>query len=262
MTHLTAQLTAEDLRRLLDVSAEVHEITDEQRQNLSHRFRSVPTLERRRLDAWSVEHSGSRDGTFAWGPSTARRVIATAALRYGSNHDIHRAVQIAIDDQIDRARRGYARPGSLAHWMVNVPEPVIAIVAAEAVTWAVTTLESLDLCGTGYRIAPSDNYYDVAGALTSLRGRRDAIIDQPDGRVVLRCRAGLPSRTAIAGLRSDLVVDALAHPQGQAAQRFIGIWPEAGIVLAVDGDATSLRLGARDLVRAAIVQRRRRLQVA
>jgi hypothetical protein len=39
----------------------------------------------------------------------------------------------------------------------------------------------------------------------------------------------------------------------------IGLWPEAGIALAVDGTVENLRAGARDVVRAAVVHRRNRL---
>ena len=58
------------------------------------------------------------------------------------------------------------------------------------------------------------------------------------------------------GLRCDLTIDALASPTGTAASRFIGVWPDAGVCLSVDGTMADLRAGARDLVRTAVVQQR------
>jgi hypothetical protein len=40
------------------------------------------------------------------------------------------------------------------------------------------------------------------------------------------------------------------------------VWPEAGVVLCVDGSMADLRAGARDLVRTAVVQRRGRMALA
>jgi hypothetical protein len=58
-------------------------------------------------------------------------------------------------------------------------------------------------------------------------------------------------------LRADLTIEALADHDGVAPVRFIGLWPEAGVCLSVDGTMTDLRSGARDLVRTAVAQRRR-----
>jgi hypothetical protein len=59
-----------------------------------------------------------------------------------------------------------------------------------------------------------------------------------------------------------MTIDALAHVDGIAPSRFIGLWPEAGVLLSVDGTMSDLRAGARDLVRTAVVQRRARLAIA
>ena len=111
-------------------------------------------------------------------------------------------------------------------------------------------------------IAQSDAYYDVAGARTSLRGRRDALINTPTGRTVVRLRTGMPSPTAIAGLRADLTIDAFANVEGRAAQRIVGVWPDAGIALAVDGTESVVRAGARDLLRVLITQFRQHTSAA
>ena len=80
--------------------------------------------------------------------------------------------------------------------------------------------------------------------------------------MLLRVRAGAPGKSAGPGLRADLTIDALAEPTGLAASRVIGLWPEAGVVLSVDGTMEDLRAGARDLVRTAAAFQRYRLAKA
>jgi hypothetical protein len=72
----------------------------------------------------------------------------------------------------------------------------------------------------------------------------------------------MPAPTSIAGLRADLAVDAFSHIGGEAPQRIIGVWPEAGITLSVDGTEEAVRAGARDLMRATITQHRAVLTTA
>ena len=108
-----------------------------------------------------------------------------------------------------------------------------------------------------WTMAPCDAYYDVAAGRTTLRARRDLVITRDGDRIVVRVRCGAPGKSAGPGLRADLTTETLAHPSGLAPVRFIGLWPEAGVCLAVDGTMDDLRAGARDLVRTAVAQRRR-----
>ena len=240
-------------------------IISEQRDALAARFRSIPTGHHRRLDAWMVEKAGIQSSDFAWSPITTRRVLGNAALRYVERSpqlSYSDAVYEALADQLDRAARGHARTGSLGQWIANLANPIVGIVVAEATTWATQMHQIMGRLGPEIAMAPVDAYYDIAGARTTLRGRRDALIKAEEGRIVVRFRSGLPGRTAGSGLRADLAVDALAEPQGRVAQRIIGIWPEAGVALALDGTMDTLRAGARDLVRSAIVEHRHYTQIA
>ncbi len=108
-----------------------------------------------------------------------------------------------------------------------------------------------------WSVATSDAYYDVASARTTLRARRDLIVRNEGTRTIVRVRSGAPGKSAGPGLRADLTVDALADHDGLAPARLIGLWPEAGVCLCVDGTMADLRAGARDLVRTAVAQRRR-----
>ena len=240
-------------------------ITDQQRDALAARFRSIPTDHHRRLDAWMVEKAGDQSSDFAWSPITARRVLGNAALRYVErtpNLSYSEAVYEALADQLDRAARGHSRSGSLGQWIANLDQPIVGIVVAEATTWATQMHQIMGRLGPEIAMASVDAYYDVAGARTTLRGRRDALIHSENGRIVVRFRSCLPGRTAGSGLRADLAVDALADHQGRVAQRIIGIWPEAGVALALDGTMETLRAGARDLVRSAIVEHRQYTRIA
>ena len=256
--------TARDLGELAATGPdEPVRLDDDQRRALGERFRAVPTLEHRRLDAWLVEHAGRAGGAFAWTPVTARRTVGTAALRRGARTPglpVTIAVRDALEDLLARAATGAARAGSLAHWLANVDGPVRDLVVAEAVGWAVDALHTADALGCAWRVARSDAFYDVASARTTLRGRRD--LEVTETGAVVRLRAGAPGASAGPGLRADLLVAALAHPEGLAPSRIIGVWPEAGVVLSVAASLADLRAGARDLVRTAVAMRAQRLVLA
>lgn len=256
----------EVLARLVDSApAGPAVLTDDHRRSLAARFRAVPDPAHRRLDAWTVETAGRSSAAFRWTPAAARRNLATAALRRvvtAPGLTMVDAVNRSLDAQVARAQTGQARAGSLAAWLDTLDAAVRGLVVAEAVGWAGAVLEVARGVQTAWTIAASDTYYDVAGARTTLRGRRDLEVAHDESRVVVRLRAGAPGPSAGAGLRVDLVVAALGDPAGVAPSRVVGWWPEAGVVLGVDGSMESLRAGARDLVRAAVVTRRRRVPLA
>ena len=252
------RLTSRDLNDLIEGAPhEVAMVSDEHRLSLTSRFRAVPSDEHRRLDAWMVEQAGRPAGPFVWSPATARRLLANNALRRrGQVDSLLDAVRDEVAEQLLRATKGYARAGSLGHWLAGVSHPVLGLITAEAVNWATQSLECVEGVSAPWRIAASDVYYDVAGARTTLRGRRDVIVETPEGRVILRIRSGHPGKSAGPGLRSDLVVETLAHPDGLSPRRYLGLWPDAGLILGVDGTMENVRAGARDFIRAAVAQRR------
>ena len=236
-------------------------LTDDHRRSLAGRFRALGTLEHRRLDAWAVEHAGRSSDDFQWSATTARRLLGNAGLRRATlapGTSLLDAVRDEIADQLIRATSGHARAGSLARWLSDAPHAVIGVVSAEALNWAAQLHECAETIATPWSIAASDAYYDVALARTTLRARRDLVVALDEHRVVIRVRSGAPGKSAGPGLRADLVIDALADPEGQAPARMIGLWPAAGVCLAVDATMDDLRAGARDLVRTAVAQQRAR----
>jgi hypothetical protein len=265
-TLLHRRHTAEQLNELIESAPEgLIALNDDHRRSLSARFRGVASNEHRRVDAWSVERAGQPSTPFRWGPTTARRTIGNAAFRRVASKPelwISDAVHHEIDDLLLRALSGSARAGSLGSWLSSLSHPALGLVSAEAMNWATQLTEAAQGLDYPWLIPASDAYYDVATARTTLRGRRDLIVERDESRIIIRLRAGAPGKSAGPGLRSDMTIDALAHVDGIAPARFIGLWPEAGVLLSVDGTMSDLRAGARDLVRTAVVQRRARLAIA
>ncbi len=172
------------------------------------------------------------------------------------------AARDEVDELLVRAAAGYARGGSIAHWLSTQSPAVLSLVVAEASSWASTAMETLAPIELPWSVSSTDVFYDVASARTTLRSRRDVSVDDGDDRVIVRLRGGLPGKSAGPGLRADLVIDALGDPRGLSARRMVGLWPDAGIALAVDGTLDDLRAGARDLVRTAVAQQRRSRSLA
>ena len=240
-------------------------LTDDHRRSLSARFRAVASEQHRRLDAWTVERAGAASNSFRWSPATARRTIGNAALRrqlVQPTLSTLAAVDAEVSDQLLRALDGRARRGSLATFLAQCAAATRGLIDAEAAAWATELGEAGDGLAYPWSVSASDAFYDVATARTTLRGRRDLVVLRGEERVIVRVRAGAPGKSAGPGLRVDLTIDALANPVGVAAARMIGLWPEAGVVLSVDGSIDDLRAGARDLVRTAVVLRRHPLERA
>jgi len=265
-TLLHRRLTPTALQRLVSEAQEsCAQLTDDHRRSLTARFRAVPAQTHRRLDAWSVENAGRSGGQFHWSPQTARRVIGNASLdrvMKQSGTALLDAVNDEISDLFYRAATGYARPGSLAYWIAGVPPAVVSLVTAEALNWATQLGEVAHGLDAKWSLYPTDAYYDVASARTTLRARRDIFVGHGSQRVLIRVRAGAPGKSAGPGLRADLTIDTLAHETGTSPARIIGVWPDAGVLLSVDGTMTDLRAGARDLVRTAVAQQRQNTRIA
>ena len=259
------RFTPEDVASLIATAPLTSDVIDtEQRRSFSTRLRSVPTVQSRRIDAWLVEQAGQGGRPFSWRPSTARRLLGTAAAQRLQRQPRRASdvVREIIDEYLIRAMSGQTRFGSLGHWLSGLTPATLGLVVAEATNWCHLLLESQAIVGELSVLSPADTYYNVSTAQTTLRGRRDMIVPFDEHRVVVRVRQGVPGKSAGAGLRTDLVIDALGDAEGRSASRFIGVWPDAGLALSVDGTMENLRAGGRDIVRAAVVQRRQALTAA
>ena len=244
---------------VLGAPREPYVLSREQRDALGARLREVRALTPRRIDAWTVERAGRAEQSFRWSPAASRRTLGKIALTRVLNDPapcVSDAVDEAVSWQLLRAASGHARLGSMAHWLAGQPAPGLALIKSEAANWVIDAHELLDH-SLVWRVSPSDVYYDVARARTTLRGRRDLEAGD-NGRVIVRIRSGSPGKSAGPGLRTDLAIHALAAASDDAPTRIVGLWPSAGVCLAVDATIDDLRAGARDLVRTAVVLERQR----
>lgn len=237
-----------------DAPREPFAVTDANRRGLAERLGAVATDRHRRIDAWLVERAGRPATPFTWSPSAARRILGNGALRRVARSragTVRGAVRDEIDDLLARAATGRLRAGSLGAWLADRHPAELALVQAAAADWACTLADVASTVEADWAVASSDAYYDVERARATLRARRDLVVGRGD--VVVRLRAGAPRSSAGPGLRADLAAATFADPEGRAPRRFVGLWPDAGVILAVDGTDANVRAGARDLVRAAIV---------
>ncbi len=253
---LTVRVMAPDaLARVIgDAPHETFSVTDSNRRALAKRLGAVATDRHRRIDAWLVERGGRPATPFTWSPTAARRILGNGALRRVANSRaaaLREAVRDEVDDRLSRAATGRERAGSLGAWLANRHPAELALVQAGAVDWAGTLADVASTVAADWAVASADAYYDVERARTTLRARRDLVIGHGD--VVVRLRGGVPRPSAGPGLRADLAAATFADPEGRAPRRYIGVWPDAGVILSVDGTDANVRAGARDLVRAAIV---------
>ncbi len=255
-TDLTVRAMSPDaLARVIgDAPREAFVVTGANRRALTERLGAVETDRHRRVDAWLVERGGRPASTFAWSPTAARRILGNGALRRVADSRagaLRDAVRDEIDDLLARAATGRLRAGSLGAWLAKRHPAELALVQAAAADWAATLADVASTIAADWGVAAADAYYDVARARATLRARRDLVVGR--GEVVVRLRGGVPRPSAGPGLRADLAAATFADPDGRSPRRYVGVWPDAGVILAVDGTDANVRAGARDLVRAAIV---------
>ena len=216
----------------------------------SHRRHGITP---RRVDAWTIEQAGAPPSPFVWSVRKTRRTLGNAAASLvisGQQRTVAAAVRAEMGHHLDLAVRGWANRGTLSWWIAEQSPVAQGIITAEAVAWA------SDICDIAERslarfTAPSDLYIDLPTCRTSWRARRDLLND--DGSVMVRVRGGAPSTTAGAGLRADLAMATVAARGEVGPARIVGIWPQAGMALALNSDEITVAAGIRDLTAASKV---------
>ncbi|MHB1969257.1 MAG: hypothetical protein ACYCPK_03345, partial [Acidimicrobiales bacterium] len=116
-----------------------------ERDALGARLAAVPTLEKRRVDAWLIERRAIASSAFAWSPARARRALGRGALRRlaaDARLTPLAAVTEEVLDHLARAATGFVGSGTLAAYLAAVDDATRALCAAEAVTWATQTGEA------------------------------------------------------------------------------------------------------------------------
>jgi hypothetical protein len=252
MRVVTASLSTADLRALTDEAAHEGVVIDDLAMGrIIDEHRATSGVVRRRVDAWTIEQAGAPPTAFVWSVRRTRRTLGNAAARLvatGHERTVAAAVRVEMDRHLNLVARGWASRGTLSWWIAEQSLVTQGIIAAEAVAWG------SDICDIVERshatTSPlSDIYLDLPTCRTSWRARRDLLTD--DGSIIVRVRGGAPSPTSGAGLRADLAIATVAAQGQPGPARIVGLWPHAGVALAIDSDELTVHEGLRDLAAAA-----------
>jgi hypothetical protein len=205
---------------------------------------------------------------FRWSPWHARHAIGVAAARdcvLGPFPSPGPAVRATITRLLAESRGGGGER-SLRGWLAGLRPGALAMVAAEATTWATHLVTAVDWDAIGPRvtIGPPDRWWDCPTVpRIALRGRADVRVttatplpDRTAGRrsaasppgagpsAVLTVLGGRPGPASRAELGLVALVDALRQPSGAVPSRIVGWWPECGRRLIVDVDGPLLDMTA------------------
>ena len=196
---------------------------------------------------------------FAWSAGTARRGISLEAVRAlvaGTARSPVEGVRDAVRRAITGVNRGRRPTSSLDQWLAGLSAAGLAVVQADAVTWATRLWTALEW--RSFASAPTigrDYWWDSPhSSLLALRSRAEVRATTIDGRgrpvsahlVVL----GGPRRGSV---RSELsvvgLVETLRSSEALPPGRVVGWWPESGHFAAVDVDQNSLSEGVATVAR-------------
>jgi hypothetical protein len=176
---------------------------------------------------------------FRWSPWTARRTIGIAAVRVCTTGALYAPADAVATVVAEMAGRG-GPPGSLGTWLSRAAAPVVALVRAEATTWASNLLSAVDWSRPGLRPvigAPDRWWCSPTMPRVAIRGRVDLSVTSagngnPRGpRAVLTVFEGCPSPASRVELGLAPLVSALTGPLEDVPVRAAGWWPAAGRLL-------------------------------
>ncbi len=190
---------------------------------------------------------------FAWSPATARRVVGLAAVRAlvaGRVRSPVEGVRESVRQSMGGVREGRRPATSMDRWLAGLSQAGLAVVRAEAITWATRLWTALEW--RAFATTPTigrDHWWDSPhSSLLALRSRAEVRASTLDGRgnpvsahlVVL----GGPRRATV---RSELsvvaLIEALRTNDALPPGRVVGWWPESGHFVAVEVDQNSLAQG-------------------
>jgi hypothetical protein len=209
--------------------------------------------------ALATETPAITDTPFAWSPRTARRTLGLAAVRSlgaGEARSPIDGVRRAVADAVRSVRDGERSAASMDRWLAGLAPAGLAVVEADAVTWATrlwcaldwNAFEELPLVGR-------DHWWNSPhSSLLAIRSRAEV-------RSVTRDDSGNPYSTHLVvlsgrrrtSIRSELSVVAMAEVlQAQHSlppARVVGWWPDSGHHIKVDIDRNVLEEGAAAVAR-------------
>jgi hypothetical protein len=196
---------------------------------------------------------------FSWSARTTRRALGLTAVRSlvaAEARSPVEGIRVAIADAVRSARQGERPASSMDRWLAGLPPAGLAVVEAEAVTWATRLWCALDW--GGFHDVPTigrDHWWDSPhSSLLAIRSRAEvrSVGFDAEGNpfsahlVVL----GGPRRASV---RSELSVVAMVEAQrathSRPPGRIIGWWPDSGHVVKVEVDRAVVVSGVEAVAR-------------
>jgi hypothetical protein len=206
------------------------------------------------------DYTGAADaGTpFAWSPRTARRALGLAAVRAIVAGEVKSPIdgtRAAMAKAIRSVRDG-ERSTSMDRWLTGLPAAGLAVVEADAVTWATRLWCALDW--NAFDELPMigrDRWWNSPhSSLLAIRSRAEV-------RSVTHDKMGDPFSVHLVVLggkrritiRSELsvvaMVEALLAPRSIPPGRIVGWWPDSGHQIKVDIDQEVMAEGVATITR-------------
>jgi hypothetical protein len=196
---------------------------------------------------------GWPNSPFAWSARTARRGLGSTAVRalvVGDARTPTEGVRGAIAAALRSVRQGDRPASAMDHWLAGLPPASVAVVQANAVTWATRLWTALDW--SSFETPPvigRDHWWDSPhSSLLAIRSRAEVRSQCSGGRdfpfsvhlVVL----GGSRRPAIKSELSVVaMVEALRSPPTLPPGRIVGWWPDSGHLVKVEVDGAAVEAG-------------------
>jgi hypothetical protein len=208
--------------------------------------------------ALAPEDRGS-SSPFAWSAGTARRALGLRAVRALVTGESRSPIE-AVRDTIAAARTAQqAEPSTstMDRWLTGLSPAGLAVVEAEAVTWATRLWCGLDWGAFEETpIIGRDRWWDSPhSSLLAIRSRAEV-------RAAVRDVVGSPFSVHLVVLggsrrstiRSELsvvaLVEAVQAPKSLPPGRVVGWWPDSGHSVTVEVDRAALDAGVAAIARA------------
>jgi hypothetical protein len=209
--------------------------------------------------ALATKVRGAPTTPFAWSARTARRALGSTAVRAlvaGDARTPTDGVRGAIATAVRSVREGEGPASAMDRWLAGLPSASVAVVQADAVTWATRLWCALDW--SSFESPPligRDRWWDSPhSSLLAIRSRAEVRSlgmagDEGPFSVHLVVLGGSRRATIRSELSVVAVVEAVLAPRTLPPGRIVGWWPDSGHLVTVEVDRVALEAGVAAVAR-------------